>query len=86
MAMVVTGESCGSRFRMRMALPPSMLALLIISVPWVFLLAGTTLYFGTAKPGQERLGQLFTGLGIGTNEERPGETGLRHPGREVVRR
>jgi DNA-directed RNA polymerase subunit RPC12/RpoP len=44
---------------------PITLKVLVISVSWILLLAGGTLYFGTTKSGQDMLGKLFAGWGSG---------------------
>jgi len=54
--------------------PPSMLAILLISVVWILLLTAGALYFGTMQPGQEGIGRLFARWGssrTGSAPEKP---------------
>jgi len=59
------GEDAGPERKAPSLRSPSIPALLILSVLWVFLLAAGALYFGTKKSGKELLGQMFAGWGSG---------------------
>jgi hypothetical protein len=50
---------------------PFTLKVLVISVLWILLLAGGTLYFGTTKSGHDMLGKLFAGWGSGRTGSAP---------------